>query len=576
MPSSRPRLSPVRDLALEQERAAQELGRLGHLAGRRPAPGCGSTTRSPRRPPPAARRGSRTRSAAGTRGCPWRPCRSGSSPPPRRWRRPAGRSARCSTKSSALRSENSRSNGMTTSSSTPRPAIRSRLIGNGMTSFGVASGRSTDIGWGSKVRTVSLPRITSRWPRCTPSKVPIATLRGGAGPAGSSGSRQAGDLHGRTLRRAAARGPAARRWRSARPRASAARARPSALARAAATPWATSRRLVGVQRALGQEGQRPRAGHHRVGVGVLDREGADGGAPQLLAVGVAERRRRAGARRCRPSIRSRTSAVSPSRQSGRARWTVTGRCSPSMRLSPARLLVQRLAADLHRRVGGRALHAGPGGNGGLARARARCARACRRGRRCPRSTPAAPRRGRSSAAPSGSAAPRVARPTSTSSRPVANGSSVPACPTFVLRGNSRRTAATTSWEVLPAGLSTGSPRSTGASISGSELVGDQGADLGHQLVGRELGRGARRLAVSAAAQRAGDHRHVHGAVGGAQAHLAAAVAVVGQQLAHQHGDLRALDGAQVVHDPLRVGLQRARLLEVGRASGTPSVIAPSS
>src|SRR5919112_2788871 len=51
---------------------------------------------------------------------------------------------------------------------------------------------------------------------------------------------------------------------------------------------------------------------------------------------------------------------------------------------------------------------------------------------------------------------RVARPTRTSSRPVANGSSVPAWPTRRrgLDPSCRRTAATMSCEVLPAGLST--------------------------------------------------------------------------------------------------------------------------
>src|ERR1044072_251679 len=47
---------------------------------------------------------------------------------------------------------------------------------------------------------------------------------------------------------------------------------------------------------------------------------------------------------------------------------------------------------------------------------------------------------------------RVALPMRTSSRPVAHGSTVPACPTRRPRC-SRRTAATTSWGVLPAGLS---------------------------------------------------------------------------------------------------------------------------
>ena len=84
----------------------------------------------------------------------------------------------CCTKSSALCSEKLRSNGITTSSSTPSPAIRSRLTGNGLISFGVASGWMTDSGWGSKVSTVVESSITARCPRWTPSKVPMATRRG--------------------------------------------------------------------------------------------------------------------------------------------------------------------------------------------------------------------------------------------------------------------------------------------------------------------------------------------------------------------------------------------------------------
>ena len=49
----------------------------------------------------------------------------------------------------------------------------------------------------------------------------------------------------------------------------------------------------------------------------------------------------------------------------------------------------------------------------------------------------------------------VARPTSTTRRPVAKGSSVPVCPTARVP-SSRRTRWTTSWEVSPAGLSTSS------------------------------------------------------------------------------------------------------------------------
>ena len=54
------------------------------------------------------------------------------------------------------------------------------LDAKGMISFGAASGWITLSGCGSKVRTVSAPSITSRWPTWTPSKVPIATLRGRA------------------------------------------------------------------------------------------------------------------------------------------------------------------------------------------------------------------------------------------------------------------------------------------------------------------------------------------------------------------------------------------------------------
>ena len=50
-------------------------------------------------------------------------------------------------------------------------------------------GATTAIGCGSKVSTVSAPRITSRWPRWTPSNVPTATRRGPA-----LGVREPGDL----------------------------------------------------------------------------------------------------------------------------------------------------------------------------------------------------------------------------------------------------------------------------------------------------------------------------------------------------------------------------------------------
>ena len=67
--------------------------------------------------------------------------------------------------------------------SPPAPAPRARSISSALrsrlvSSLGVAWGRITASGWGSKVSTVSLPAITSRWPRWTPSNSPTATRRG--------------------------------------------------------------------------------------------------------------------------------------------------------------------------------------------------------------------------------------------------------------------------------------------------------------------------------------------------------------------------------------------------------------
>ena len=70
-----------------------------------------------------------------------------------------------------LRAANSASNGMTTISSTPSASTSSALVSCRVRSLGVASGAITDIGCGSKVSTVSLSAITSRWPRCTPSNI---------------------------------------------------------------------------------------------------------------------------------------------------------------------------------------------------------------------------------------------------------------------------------------------------------------------------------------------------------------------------------------------------------------------
>ncbi len=75
---------------------------------------------------------------------------------------------------------NSASKGITISSRTPSEAISSALRSSVVSSLGVCWGATTDTGCGSNVSTLSAPVITSRWPRCTPSKVPTATLRAAA------------------------------------------------------------------------------------------------------------------------------------------------------------------------------------------------------------------------------------------------------------------------------------------------------------------------------------------------------------------------------------------------------------
>src|SRR5215213_485896 len=102
---------------------------------------------------------------------------------------------------------------------------------------------------------------------------------------------------------------------------------------------------------------------------------------------------------------------------------------------------------------------------------------------------------------------RVARPTRISRRPVANGSSVPACPTFVRLGSERRTSATTSCDVTPAGFARSSTPST-EKLRSRELLAHVPAQLVDQLRVGHGGREAGRLGVPATAEGACYARHV--------------------------------------------------------------------
>src|SRR4051812_4970767 len=152
---------------------------------------------------------------------------------------------------------------------------------------------------------------------------------------------------------------------------------------------------------------------------------------------------------------------------------------------------------------------------------------------------------------------RRARPTSTSSSPVANGSSVPAWPAL-RTPSARRVASVRSCDVLPAGLST---RTRPSTLRTLQLGGDLLAQERDELVVRELGREAGRAPVTAAAPPPRDGRHVDAAVRRAQRDLLACAVAV-HQLACERGDLRPLDRAEVVDDALGVALLRAGEAEV--------------
>src|SRR5581483_6056463 len=142
----------------------------------------------------------------------------------------------------------------------------------------------------------------------------------------------------------------------------------------------------------------------------------------------------------------------------------------------------------------------------------------------------------------------VALPDNTSSRPLANGSSVPACPVraFV----TRRIWATTANDDGPTGLST-SATPAGSSARGGTLREVSLTNERGDLVDRRLAREPGRLPMAAAAERAGDRRDVELVDRGTQRDPARRP-VVARRLADERGELRALDRTEVVDDPLGV------------------------
>src|SRR5919204_2914773 len=153
---------------------------------------------------------------------------------------------------------------------------------------------------------------------------------------------------------------------------------------------------------------------------------------------------------------------------------------------------------------------------------------------------------------------RVAGPTRTSMSPVANGSSVPACPTFPPR--SRRTRATTSWEVGPAALS--ARRTPGGGGCGLAAGGELGTKRGDQLRIGQVGRKPRGPPVASAAVAARDRAHVDVLAGRSQADLPRRSAGVGA-IPDNGGEARPLERADVVDDALGQHLLRAGRLVVG-------------
>src|SRR5262249_34922818 len=153
----------------------------------------------------------------------------------------------------------------------------------------------------------------------------------------------------------------------------------------------------------------------------------------------------------------------------------------------------------------------------------------------------------------------VALPDNTSSRPVANGSRVPACP--VRAPVTLRIWATMAKDEGPPGLST-SATPAGSSARGGTLGEEAFADLLDDLPQRQIRGEAGGLAMAPAAEAPRDCRNVELVDARAERALVRVRCAV-QLLPDQHRQLSSFYRAQVIDDPLGVGLGGADLVEVG-------------
>ena len=191
------------------------------------------------------------------------------------------------------------------------------------------------------------------------------------------------------------------------------------------------------------------------------------------------------------------------------------------------------------------------------------------------------------AAPSACCCDFVARPTSTSSRPVANGSSVPAWPGARARRSARRTRATTSCEVIPAGLSI-SRMPSGPACRSGERGGGVAVGARVQLRGDRAGAGrrsARRAPATSRSRRRGGARRRPARARSPRrrrrrrsraARLCAARGRSPRQLAHEHRDLRARAARAAGRRRPRSSCSSASARAKSSALSAASVSSPSS